>query len=83
MVVRDMTKQVAMDVVIDAMQRHDWRQVRGIYAEGLATGLAAFLKTPPIWKNWHAAHLAFGRVVARAQDGSILGWAALAPVPDT
>ena len=67
---------------IDLMARLDWAKARGIYAEGLATGLAAFLVHPPIWKVWDAGHLPFGRLVAR-QDRTILGWAALAPVADT
>ncbi|MGI9423620.1 MAG: GNAT family N-acetyltransferase [Hyphomicrobiaceae bacterium] len=72
-----------MDVFVGEMQRGDWRQVRAIYAEGLATGLAAFLKDPPMWRDWDASHLLLGRIVARQDDGAILGWAALAPVPDT
>lgn len=65
------------------LQKADWKQVRAIYAEGLATGLAAFMTSPPLWKAFNATHLPLGRVVARDGDGDILGWAALAPVPDT
>ena len=72
-----------MEYVINAMQRNDWTQVRAIYGEGLASGLAAFMSSPPGWKTWTAEHLDLGRVVARQDDGSILGWSALAPVPDT
>jgi L-amino acid N-acyltransferase YncA len=67
---------------VDQMTRQDWAKVRGIHAEGLATGLAAFRTHPPIWKDWDASHLPFGRLVAR-RDRAILGWAALAPVADT
>ena len=67
---------------VDAMARQDWAKVRAIYAEGLATGLAAFLVNPPIWKDWDAGHLPFGRLVAR-RERAIPGWAALAPVADT
>ena len=67
---------------IEQMTRLDWAKVRAIYAEGLATGLAAFLVHPPIWNIWDAGHLPFGRLVAR-QDRAILGWAALAPVAVT
>ena len=69
-------------VEVDQMARQDWAKVRRIYAEGLATGLAAFLVNPPIWKDWDAGHLTFGRLVAR-WDRAILGWAALARVADT
>ena len=69
-------------IVLEAMQPHDWAEVRRIYAEGLATGLAAFMRTPPLWKSWDAGHLPIGRLVARQGPGS-LGWAALAPVAET
>ncbi len=68
---------------VDEMQRSDWAEVRKIYAEGLATGLAAFTSTPPRWKEWDTGHLALGRLVARTDTGALSGWAALAPVPDT
>jgi L-amino acid N-acyltransferase YncA len=73
--------------MIDDMQRDDWETVRAIYREGLATGLAAFMLNPPSWKAWDSGHLTIGRLVARTGDdggdGTIAGWAALAPVPDT
>lgn len=71
------------DIVIEAMQRRDWAQVRTIYAEGLATGLAAFMQTAPKWEAWDAGHLAIGRMVARDGERRVVGWAALSPVPDT
>lgn len=71
------------DVTIEAMKRADWAKVRAIYAEGLATGLAAFMTIPPTWPVWDARQLAFGRLVARTRDGSILGWAALTRAADT
>lgn len=72
-----------MAIAIDAMEKTDWKSVRAIYQEGLATGLAAFMQNPPLWKAFDSGHLALGRLVARADDGCIVGWAALAPVPDT
>jgi L-amino acid N-acyltransferase YncA len=71
-----------MGFIIGEMQRRDWSQVRAIYGEGLATGLAAFMLTPPVWRVWDKGHLALGRTVARQDDGRIVGWSALAPVPD-
>ncbi len=71
-----------MDFVVVEMQRRDWVQVRAIYGEGLVTGLAAFMVAPPVWKVWHDGHLIVGRTVARESDGRVLGWSALAPVPD-
>lgn len=72
-----------MSFTLDQMQRNDWAQVRALYAEGLATGLAAFMSTPPRWEEWDEGHLALGRLVARSDGDTITGWAALAPVPDT
>ena len=68
---------------LDPMAEGDWSAVKAIYREGLATGLAAFMTDPPGWRAWNKGHLAVGRIVARHSDGRILGWAALAPVPDT
>ncbi|MGB0630559.1 MAG: GNAT family N-acetyltransferase [Alphaproteobacteria bacterium] len=72
-----------MSFGIDTMEPADWDPVRALYAEGLATGLAAFMTDPPDWPDWDAGHLSTGRLVARLDNGRILGWAALAPVPDT
>ena len=68
---------------IREMAREDWAKVRAIFAEGLATGLAAFSLTPPRWESWDKGHLPFGRLVADASAGQVLGWAALSAVPDT
>ena len=72
-----------MNIRIEPMARSDWAQVRAIYGEGLATGIAAFTTTPPRWEEWDQGHLALGRLVARTKDEVITGFAALAPVPDT
>jgi len=76
-----------MNVMIENMRRDDWKDVRAIYGEGLATGLAAFMTSPPKWGAWNAGHLDIGRLVARHDDGegnrAIAGFAALSPVPDT
>lgn len=72
-----------MNAMIENMQRDDWKAVRAIYSEGLETGLAAFTTSPPKWGAWNADHLAIGRLVARRDDGSVVGFAALSPVPDT
>lgn len=72
-----------MTITIAPMERSHWAQVRALYAEGLATGIAAFTSTPPRWEEWDKGHLALGRLVARSDADTIRGWAALAPVPDT
>jgi len=68
-----------MQFIIDSMQVSDWEQVRAIYLEGIATGNATFETNAPDWDAWNAAHLPFGRLVARA-DHAVIGWAALSPV---
>jgi hypothetical protein len=68
---------------IASFGRRDWRQVRAILAEGLATGIAAFRLSPPLLRDWDAGHLEIGRIAARLPDGRMLGWAALSPAPDT
>ena len=60
----------------------DWPAVQAIYAEGLATGLAAFMTDPPSQLKWDAGHLPFSRLVVRDSD-TLLGWAALTPVDNT
>lgn len=72
-----------MNITIDTMQRDDWTRVRAIYGAGLATGLAAFMTSPPKWPSWDCAHLPIGRIVARNANRTVLGFAALSPVPDT
>ena len=69
-----------MTVTIDTMLPSDWEQVRKIYLQGIATGLATFEQSAPEWPAWDAARLPAPRLVARCEDGSLAGWAALSPV---
>lgn len=64
------------------MTPSDWPAVAEIYAQGIATGNATFETAVPTWEQWDAAHLRGHRLVAREPDGTVLGWAALAPVSD-
>jgi phosphinothricin acetyltransferase len=70
-----------MDLVIEDMKPDDWPSVRGIYEEGIATGVATFETDTPPWEEWNDAHLRQCRLVARI-DGRIVAWAALSPVSD-
>ena len=72
-----------MTILIEEMQRDDWKRVRALYGQGLATGMSAFTTTPPKWPSWDSGHLRIGRIVARSTEGNIVGFAALSPVPDT
>jgi L-amino acid N-acyltransferase YncA len=64
---------------IQAMAPADWEQVRTIYQEGIATGLATFEVEAPTWKQWDAEHHPFARLVACCGE-QLAGWAALSPV---
>lgn len=57
----------------------DWPEVRRIYAEGIATGVATFDSEIPEWEEWSARHLPAARLIAE-RGGEIIGWAALMPV---
>ena len=67
------------DFTITSMTLGDWPTVRRIYAEGIATGNAAFEIDAPDWETWNRNHLTHCRVVARVGD-VIVAWAALSPV---
>ena len=73
--------QPATAVDVEPMRPDDWAAVREIYAAGIATGNATFETEPPDWERWDASHLGGHRFVAR-QHGTVVGWAALAPVSD-
>jgi L-amino acid N-acyltransferase YncA len=64
---------------IEKMNPDDWTEVRRIYEEGLATGTGTFEIAAPSWKQWNAARLPHSRLVARDENGRVLGWAALSP----
>ncbi|MGE5102350.1 MAG: N-acetyltransferase family protein [Deltaproteobacteria bacterium] len=65
---------------IDAMTPDDWPAVRDIYQAGIATGEATFQTEAPAWDAWDAGHLKTCRLVARDDEGKVVGWAALGPV---
>lgn len=64
---------------IEAMSPDDWPAVRAIYEEGLATGVGSFEVAAPSWEQWNAARLPHSRLVARNEEGQLVGWAALSP----
>ena len=66
---------------VDDMRPEDWEQVRSIYLEGIATGIATFETDAPVWEKWDAGHLRKARFVVR-YGLKVLGWAALSPVSD-
>ncbi len=65
---------------IDEMRPEDWPAVSNIYLEGILGGHATFEEEVPSWEEWDAAHLKYCRLVARNEEGAVVGWAALRPV---
>ncbi len=78
-----------MNVTVEEMLAGDWKAVRAIYRQGIATGNATFETDAPAWDEWDANHRRDCRLVARGDDsprsaaegeGRVVGWAALSPV---
>ena len=65
-------------MLIRPLEETDWPAVRAIFEDGIATGDATFEVEPPSWEQWDRTHLASPRLAA-AEDGSVVGWAALSP----
>ena len=65
--------------IIDRLTPKDWKEVRIIYQEGIATGHATFEDEAPGWGKWDSAHLKDPRLAVRV-GGNIAGWAALSRV---
>lgn len=66
-------------MLIDTLRPEDWDQVRQIYLDGLATGMASFEVEAPSWQRWDSGHLPHSRLVVRQED-KVIAWAALSPV---
>jgi len=64
---------------VGQMVECDWKAVRSIYEEGIATGNATIETEAPGWEEWDGSHLDYCRLVARI-EGEVVGWAALSPV---
>jgi L-amino acid N-acyltransferase YncA len=59
------------------MGADDWPAVARIYRAGIAAGNATFESAVPSWEQWRASRLAEPCLVARGEQGEVLGWAAL------
>ena len=68
-----------MEFTFDNMKAEDWKVVKSIYLEGIATRNATFEQNAPDWEDWNRNHLDICRFVVR-EDHQIIGWAALSPV---
>jgi L-amino acid N-acyltransferase YncA/DNA-binding transcriptional ArsR family regulator len=72
---------VPADVTVRPLTGGDWPEVRRIYAEGIATGIATFETAVPGRQQLDAAWLRDHRWIAEV-DGEIAGWAAARAVSD-
>ncbi|MFX0064125.1 MAG: GNAT family N-acetyltransferase [Candidatus Hermodarchaeota archaeon] len=70
-----------MSIVVEQLKKEDWKAIKSIYQEGIATGNATFETEVPEWKEWDKNHLKICRLVAKKQ-GQVIGWAAISPVSD-
>ena len=66
-----------MDYKINKMKNTDWDQVANIYLEGINTKKATFQTEVPTFEEWDSGHIESCRLVARSDDGIVLGWVAL------
>jgi L-amino acid N-acyltransferase YncA len=65
-------------VRVRPLRPDDYPAVAAIFAEGIATGVATFETTVPVWEEWDAAHLPEHRLVAEV-EGDVAGWCAIVP----
>jgi phosphinothricin acetyltransferase len=65
-----------METRIEPMRPDDWDEVRRIYLQGIATGVATFETEVPDYETWDRAHVPQCRLVARRGD-RLLAWAAM------
>ncbi|MFL6528725.1 MAG: GNAT family N-acetyltransferase [Chthoniobacterales bacterium] len=70
------------EVLVELMKPEDWPAVREIYRAGLDTGQASFETDVPDWEKWDAKYLAPFRLVARDDNGNVVGWAGLTRVSE-
>ena len=68
-----------MTTAIIALEPQHWNEVKTIYEQGLATGIASFETKSPSWVDWDRSHLTVCRFVA-IQRKKVVGWIALSPV---
>ena len=63
---------------IEAMTDDDWPEVRRVYAQGIATGVATLESETPDWNHFDHSHRHDCRLIARERSGGpVLGWTAL------
>lgn len=70
-----------MKLTFATMAAADWPDVKRIYAEGIATGLATFETAPPdSWDDFIRTKIPECCITVRDEAGTMAGWAVLIPV---
>jgi L-amino acid N-acyltransferase YncA len=67
-------------IVLAPLTAADWPAAAQIYQAGIDGGNATFEASAPDWETWAQKRGEQPAVVARGDDGEMLGWAALTPV---
>lgn len=65
---------------LTALAPSHWPEVRAVYAEGMATGMATFETELPSWEAFDRSRRPDCRLVALDPKARVVGWAALSPV---
>lgn len=63
---------------IREMRPEDWNDVRRIYLEGIATGIATFQQSAPEYEDWDRGHLA---VAVWLRKRRVISWDGLHSLP--
>ena len=72
-----MSDPAAPSIRIEPMTADDGPAVLQIYGQGIATGNATLEAATPDWAHWQTGHRRDCRLVARDDDGRVVGWTAL------
>jgi L-amino acid N-acyltransferase YncA len=68
------------EILLATLSAEDWPAAARVYEAGIAGGNATFESNAPTWEEWSGSHARYPGLVARAaDDGHVLGWAALSP----
>jgi L-amino acid N-acyltransferase YncA len=67
----------ASRIRIEPMTADDGPAVLEIYGQGIDTGNATLETATPDWAHWQTSHRRDCRLVARDEEGRVLGWTAL------
>ncbi|MCP4760587.1 MAG: N-acetyltransferase [archaeon] len=70
-----------MELIIREMEYNDWKAVKSVFKEGIATKNATFETNAPEWDKWNISHSQKCRLIAE-KDGEVIGWAVLTPISD-